>query len=425
MMKLNDIKQRISQNEFQSKLEDIYGLENYQVQKNRYLHSIERFEELYGARDVIMASAPGRSEISGNHTDHQGGQVLAASINLDVLATVAKNTNNIVSVYSDGYGSIEISLDDLNIVEEEFGTTKSIIKGVLHFLKEDGYKIGAFDAYITSDVLGGSGLSSSASFEALIGTIISALFNDNKISQVEIAIIGQKAENIYFGKPCGLMDQVACSLGNLVHIDFADKDNPKIEPIGYDFSKSGYSLCIVDTNASHADLTDDYAAIPYEMRTVAQEFGQNVLSQVSPEDFYSNIARIRGKVSDRAILRAHHYYCENVRVESQAKYLQEGNFEDFLKLVKESGDSSFKYLQNIYSIHDYNNQAVSLALALSDKILQSHGVSRVHGGGFAGTIQAFVKNDFVQEYKRQIEEIFGHDRCHVLNIRKYGGIKVL
>lgn len=424
-MNLKDIKQNIDQDIYQTKLEDIYGADNYQSQKERYLHSITRFEELYGVRDIIIASAPGRSEISGNHTDHQGGQVLAASINLDVLATVAKNDNNIVSVYSEGYGSIEISLDDLNIVEEEFQTTKSIIKGVIYFLKEDGYNIGAFDAYITSDVLGGSGLSSSASFEALIGTIISSLFNDDKISPVEIAIIGQKAENIYFGKPCGLMDQVACSLGNLVHIDFSDKDNPKIEPISYDFSKSGYSLCIVDTNASHADLTDDYASIPHEMKTVAQEFGQCILSQVNPEDFYISIARIRGKVSDRAILRAHHYYCENFRVETQSKYLQEGNIESFLRLVKESGDSSFKYLQNIYSIHDYDNQAVSLALALSEKVLQGHGVSRVHGGGFAGTIQVFVKNDFVQEYKRQIEDIFGHDRCHVLNIRKYGGIRVI
>ena len=407
-------------------LMDMYLDENkLEYQKQRYVDAISKYEALYGAGEVAIYSAPGRSEIGGNHTDHQNGEVLAASVNLDAIAIVKPLDEPVVKVVSGNYPMITVDLNDLAKKDSEEGTTLALIKGVLAGVKERGGNVGGFQTYITSDVLIGAGLSSSAAFETVIGTITSGLYNDMKISAVDIAIIGQYAENYYFGKPCGLMDQMACSVGNLVHIDFADKKNPVIDPVSCDFAKYGYSLCITDTKGSHADLTDDYAAVPAEMRAAAAVLGQELLHGVTMEQLLENSAEIRAKAGDRAYLRAIHFVNENVRVQQEVAALRAEDFEGFLKVVKASGDSSYKFLQNVYTSHDVQHQNVSIALAVSETVLGSDkGVCRVHGGGFAGTIQAFVKNDAVVEYKATMDKVFGKDACNVLKIRKYGGMKV-
>ena len=300
-----------------------------------------------------------------------------------------------------------------------------LIKGVVAGLANRGYKIGGFKAYITSDVLIGAGLSSSAAYETLIGNIVSGLYNNMSVSAEEIAIIGQFAENVYFGKPCGLMDQMACSVGNMVHVDFADINNPKVEKVTFDLNKYGYSLCITDTKGSHADLTADYAAVPEEMKKVAAFFGKEVLLGLTVDDILENIVKIREQVGDRGVLRALHFIRENERVQKEVSYLSDEDIEGFLKTVAASGNSSYKYLQNVYSNADVQHQNVSLALAISEDFLGDNGVSRVHGGGFAGTIQAFVKNDIVIEYQKIMDKVFGQGACSVLKIRKYGGMKVL
>lgn len=407
-------------------LMDIYLDENrLEYQRTRYVTAIEKFEELFGEGEASIYSAPGRSEIGGNHTDHQNGEVLAASVNLDAIAAVRARKDTLVKVVSGEYPLITVDLKELDKREEEEGTTLSLIKGVLAGIKEHGGILGGFETYITSDVLIGAGLSSSAAFETIIGTIVSGLYNDMKLSPVDIAIIGQYAENVYFGKPCGLMDQTASSVGNLVHIDFADKKNPVIEEVSCDLGMYGYSLCITDTKGSHADLTPDYAAIPAEMRAAAAVFGKEVLHGVTMEELLERAAEVREKAGDRAYLRAIHFVNENVRVQKEVEALKAGDFEAFLRMVKESGDSSYKYLQNVYTSHDIQHQNVSIALAVGDTVLGSDGVSRVHGGGFAGTIQAFVKNEAVARYKAAMDQIFGEGACNVLKIRKYGGMKVL
>ena len=419
-----ELKKQFVKGEYDNLLTDIYLDENkIEYQRERYVKAIEKFEALYGEADVEIYSAPGRSEVSGNHTDHQHGEVLAASINLDAIAIVKKN--DVVRVVSDNYDMITIALDDIEKKDEEEGTTTSLIKGVLAGLKKRGNAIGGFDAYITSEVLIGAGLSSSAAFETAIGTIVSGLYNDMKVSAVDIAIIGQYAENVYFGKPCGLMDQMACSVGSLVHIDFADKENPFIDPVSVDFDKFGYSLCITDTKGSHADLTHEYAAVPQEMRAVAAILGKEVLHGTALEDLLKNADEIREKAGDRAFLRAMHFVTENVRVQNAVAALRTEDFDGFLKMIKASGDSSFKYLQNVYTNQDVVHQNVSVALAVSESVLGSNGVCRVHGGGFAGTIQAFVKNEAVKEYKETLDKVFGEGACAVLKVRKYGGMKVL
>ena len=320
---------------------------------------------------------------------------------------------------------ITVSLEDLAVKEDLKGTTDSLIRGMLEGIRNHGGQIGGFQAYVTSDVLIGAGLSSSAAFETIIGTILSGLYNEMKLSPVDIAIIGQYAENVHFGKPSGLMDQMASSVGSLVHIDFADVAHPVIENVSCDLAKYGYSLCITDTKGSHADLTPDYAAVPAEMRSVAAIFGQELLHGITFDQLLSHASEIREKAGDRAYLRAIHFVTENVRVQEEVKALQEENFDTFLKTVKASGDSSFKYLQNVYTSRDLSHQNVSVALAVSDAVLGENGVSRVHGGGFAGTIQAFVKNEAVPEYKAALDAVFGEGSCSVLMIRKYGGMKVL
>ena len=311
------------------------------------------------------------------------------------------------------------------LFRSEEGTSAGLIRGVAARLKEEGYEIGGFEAYVTSDVLNGAGMSSSAAFEVLIGNILSGLYNEGKISPVLIAQAGQYAENVFFGKPCGLMDQMASSVGNLIFIDFADVKNPVIKKVNVNFEDFNHSLCIVDTKGSHADLTDEYAAIPEEMKRVAAYFGKEILKQVDKNEFYTNIPEIRKVAGDRAVLRAMHWFEETDRVIDQVNALEEENFEEFKKLIKSSGDSSFKYLQNVYSVKNLSRQEMAVGLALSDVILKGKGVSRVHGGGFAGTIQAFVPNDIVDIYKKNMEDIFGEDACHVLKSRRYGGMKVL
>lgn len=427
MVKTSVLKEQLAQGKFEKTLLDIYVDESkIAYQTERYLKAVEKYEQLYGEGEAAVYSAPGRSEVGGNHTDHQHGEILAASINLDAIAIVKKLEEPIVRVVSDGYKEIVIDVNDLSLKEEEKETTKALIKGVLAGAKERGYQIGGFQGYMTSDVLIGAGLSSSAAFETLIGTIISYLYNDGTMDPVVNAMIGQYAENVYFGKPCGLMDQMACSVGNLVHVDFADPAAPVVEKVDFDLNAYGYSLCITDTKGSHADLTADYAAVPAEMKSVAAFFGKDVLLEVTMEDVLGNISAIREKCGDRAVLRALHFICENGRVRKEVAALKEGKIEAFLAAVKASGDSSYKYLQNVYSDHDITHQNVSLALAVSEIALEGGaGVSRVHGGGFAGTIQAFVKDEHVAEYMDEMNQIFGEGACSVLKIRKYGGIKVV
>ena len=392
--------------------------------KQRYVEAIKCFEALYGEGEVCIFSAPGRSEIGGNHTDHQHGEVLAASINKDCIAVVRATDDDMVKVVSDGYSMITVSAENLDKQESEEGTTLSLIKGVMFAMKERGYKLGGFEAYITSDVLIGAGLSSSAAFETLIGTVISGLYNEMRISPIEIAIIGQFAENVYFGKPSGLMDQMASSVGSLVHIDFQNPKSPVVEKVEFDFDKQGYSLCITDTNGSHADLTPEYAAVTVEMRAVAAMFGKEVLRDVDKTEVFANAGKIREKLGDRAFLRTLHFMEENVRVQKQVQALKDNQIDEFLKWIKSSGDSSYKYLQNVYTTQDITHQNVSVALAVSDVLLGEKGVSRVHGGGFAGTIQAFVPNEAVEAYKEGMDSIFGEGACDVLKVRKFGGIRV-
>ena len=426
MEKVETFIKQFENNELNERLIDIYvDKDKLSNQKSRYIEALKEYQKLFGDEAEAIFSAPGRSEIGGNHTDHQHGEVLAASINDDAIAIVSRNDSNEVNILSKGYEMITVSLDELAKKDNEEGTTVSLIRGVLSKTKENGHNIGGFNAYITSNVLSGSGLSSSAAFETLIGTILSGLFNDMSISAIEIAIIGQYAENVYFGKPCGLMDQMACSVGSLCHIDFADPSEPVVEKITFDLDNAGYSLCITDTKGSHADLTPDYAAVPAEMKSVAACFDKEVLHEVPEEDVLSHASYIREKCGDRAFLRAIHFYEENKRVKKEVKALTDNDIKEFLTTVKNSGDSSYKYLQNVYTNHQVDKQNMSIALMLSEMALGDNGVARVHGGGFAGTIQAFVKNDAVAEYKTKMDEIFGEGSCNVLKIRKYGGIKVM
>ncbi|MBR4914020.1 MAG: galactokinase [Clostridiales bacterium] len=406
---------------------DIYCTdEAASLQAERYAAALNSFNEAFGGIEVqAIFSAPGRTEVGGNHTDHQHGEVLAASINKDAIAFTAPTGDDKVRILAEGFGMTNIDLSDLELREDEKGSTPALIRGVLRGLKDNGYKLGGFNAYITSDVLIGAGLSSSAAFETLIGTIVSGLFNGGAIDPVTIAKIGQFAENVYFGKPCGLMDQMACSVGNLVHIDFKDPANPKVDKVGFDFSKTDYVLCITDTKGSHADLTDEYAAVPAEMKKIASLLGYDVLRPVSLDDIINNIAMLREKAGDRAVLRAIHFVNETRRAGSEADALNNNNLDGFIELVKQSGDSSFKYLQNVYSNKDVTAQNVSLALAISESVLGPDEASRVHGGGFAGTIQAFVKKDNARMYQETMDKVFGEGSCEILSIRKYGGIRVL
>lgn len=425
MKKASLIIQDIQNNVYNDTFLDIYvDQEQLEHQKLRYVQAIEKFIDLYGDQEVSIYSTPGRSEVCGNHTDHQHGEVLAAAINLDIIAVVAKDDTKI-KILSDDYDIEAIHIDDLTLRENEKESSEGLIRGILARFQQLQHKIGGFVGYMTSDVLQGSGLSSSAAFEVMIGTILSGMYNDMKVDPVTIAKIGQYSENVYFGKPCGLMDQCACSVGSLIHIDFKDNENPIVEKINVDFPRFHHSLCIVDVHASHADLTEDYASIPEELKEVDHFFHQEYLRDVDEKEFYEHLTEVREAVNDRAVLRAIHVFKENKRVQQAVQSLKQEDFDTFKTIVKASGESSFKYLQNIYSNHYVGQQAVSLALALSENLLGTHGVCRVHGGGFAGTIQAFVEDDYVEAYKQGIEKYFGEGSCHILKIRKYGGMKVI
>lgn len=424
-MKASRLKQEFIAKKYDEKLTDLYeDTSLLEYQRERYGKAIDRFISLYGDEEVSVYSAAGRSEVGGNHTDHQHGCVLAASINLDGIGIVSRQEGK-VKIVSDSFDIREIDLNDLEKRKEEEGTSEGLVRGVLYKLKEEGYSIGGFKAFITSDVLMGAGLSSSASFETMIGTIEDGLYNAMSIDMVTIAKIGQFAENVYFGKPCGLMDQCACAVGGLISIDFKDTAKPVVQTVNVDFSSFHHSLCIVDTKGSHADLTQEYAAIPEEMKKVARYFSKEVLREVKEEEFYAHIADIREQCGDRAVLRAYHFFEENARVSRLVDALQKGDFSAFRQLIQESGNSSYKYLQNVFAASDPQHQAVSIGIGLSEKLLGTHGVVRVHGGGFAGTIQAFVEDDYVDTYKEGIEKVFGKGSCHVLKVRKYGGCRVI
>ena len=382
------------------------------------------FAATFGGAPERYFSAPGRTKIGGNHTDHQRGRVLAGAVNLDTVAAVRTNGTNIIRIQSKGYPMSVVDLANLEPVETEINATPALIRGVAARFAQLGCKVAGFDAYCESTVLPGSGLSSSAAYEVLIGTIINHLFFSGKASQPEIAMIGQYAENVFFGKPCGLMDQTASAVGNLVTIDFFDRDNPVIEPVNFDFASCGHALCIIDSGADHADLTEEYAAIPGEIKAVAAYFGKEVLTQIDENEFFANIPALRQACGDRAVMRCIHFYQENARVPLQVAALREGNFDRFLALVKQSGYSSYMYLQNVIPAGYKAHQDVAVALGLCEHFLGGRGAYRVHGGGFAGTIQAFVPFDILDTFVAGMDGILGSGACHVLRIRSQGGVEM-
>jgi galactokinase len=392
---------------------------------NRIAQTLKSFAGRYGeGRGPRLFSAPGRTEIGGNHTDHQHGRVLAAAINLDILCAAAKNSDNVIRIKSHGFKEDIIELAGLEPQNRETEKAASLIRGVAARFQQLGYRIGGFDAYTVSDVLKGSGLSSSAAFEVAIGTMLSHLYNGGGVDAVTIAQIGQYAENVYFGKPCGLMDQAASSVGGFVAFDFKDPANPVVEPVAFDFASCGHSLCIVDTKGSHADLTGDYAAVAAEMKATAAFFGKEYLREVDEADFYEKLGELREALGERPLLRAMHFFGDNARVPKQVEALKNGDFEEFKRLIIESGRSSRDMLQNVFSTKSPVEQGLSLALSLSERLLAGKGAWRVHGGGFAGTIQAFVPNGMLESYRESIESVFGAGSCHVLSIRPFGGVMV-
>ena len=404
----------------------VYKQEAFAENYKRYLKVAEDFEAVYGnsaEREVSLFSAPGRSEIGGNHTDHNHGLVLAAGISLDAIAVASKNDEGIIRVKSAGYPMDVVNCNELEPDENEFGKSQAIVRGIVARFTQLGYKVGGFDATTSSQVLSGSGLSSSAAFEVLVGTILNYLYNDGKVPMPEIAKISQYSENVYFGKPCGLLDQMACAVGGFVSIDFEDTSAPVINAIDFDFAKSGHSLVIVDTKGSHSNLTDDYAAVRSEMESVAEFFGKKVLREIEKKDVIENAAALSKKLGERAVLRALHFFGENEKVVAQTDALLKNDFEAFKSLIIASGRSSYMYNQNVYTCKEPLNQPLSLALCVSEQILSGKGAWRVHGGGFAGTIQAFVPDALVGEYTDAMKSIFGDDSCYVLSIRK-GGTRI-
>jgi len=425
-MKIEEIKRKLTQDGFLPMFETLYGTkkEVLAAQKARFEKAVERFEELYpGREDISLFSAPGRTEIGGNHTDHQHGCVLAAAVQLDVIGVVAFHEDGVIRVCSEGYRPFTVDLSDFAVQEGEKGSA-AIVRGIVSRFAALGAKVGGFDVYCTSDVLSGSGISSSAAFETFIGTIIDTHYNAGKAGAVEIAKIGQYAENVYFGKKCGLMDQMASSVGGLVFIDFGDTEAPIIEPFAFDFEQAGYCICVTDTGGNHVNLTPDYVAVREEMESVAAYFGKEYLRQADEEEFYRELPKLRGTCSDRALLRAVHFFGDNRRAREEAEALRDGNVEKFLSLVQESGDSSEAFLQNLYSTSAPTEQAIPLGVMVSKRVLAGKGAVRVHGGGFAGTIQAFVPLELTEAYVKEMERVFGEGACYVFRIRPVGGAEV-
>lgn len=394
-------------------------------QTKRYQNLLQQFSKVFPERrNVEIFSAPGRTEIGGNHTDHNAGRILAAAVDLDIIAAVAPNNSDYIHVRSEGYPDSIVQLSELDMVESEKYSATALVRGVCSRFRQLGLSIGGFDAVATSRVPKGSGLSSSAAFEVLIATVLNHLFNQDRIDRVLLAQISQYAENQYFGKPCGLMDQTTSAVGGFVTIDFKDFEKPLVKKVAYDFSASGYSLVIVDTGGDHADLNFEYEALEHEMKSVARALGGEVLREFSEEEVFDKLDDLRHKVSDRAILRAIHFYRDDRRVVDQVSALEQGDFPRFLELIIESGESSWMLCQNCYSTHSVHRQGITIALAASEALLKGRGAWRVHGGGFAGTIQAFVPNEMLPLYIRKIERVFGKGSCHTVRVRPDGAGKV-
>ena len=427
MAKINALIEKIA-NGKNPLFQELYGVNELVLneQSDRYASLMNEFQKVYGTDDVALFSSPGRTEIGGNHTDHNYGRVLAGAVNLDMIAVAATNGTNVIRIKSSGYPEFQVDLSELVIDESQFYTSSSIVKGIGARMKQLGYEIGGFDACIDGRVPKGSGLSSSASFEVLIGAVINHLFNDGKMSAVENGIIGQWSENNYFGKPCGLMDQTACSVGGLITIDFKDPSKPIVKEVDFDFVSTGFALVITDVGGGHDDAASqaEYASLPTEMKAVAAVLGAKVLREVTLEQIVEKIPEIRKVTGDRAILRAYHFQGDNQRVVEQVAALENNDFHAFLKMVVESGYSSYMYNQNIFDVVHKDDQVVSLALALSEMVLKGKGAWRVHGGGFGGTIQAFVPQDLLDQYVETLEHVYGNGSCHKLFIRAKGSIKL-
>ena len=422
-----ELRKYIKSGELDAILSELYGEEKLSASRSRYLDAVKEFEKLYGDdREVSVFSIPGRSELSGNHTDHNGGKVIAASVDLDVLAVASACAGSVIRVTSEGYDEDCVDFDVFDFPSEEnYGSSAAIIAGVVAGIKANGGRVGGFDAYTTSSVPAGSGLSSSAAFENTVGTVINHFYNGGNIDPVTVAKISQYAENEFFGKPCGLMDQIACSVGGVVAIDFANAKNPIIEKISAD-ALADFSLCIVSTGGSHADLTDDFAAVPAEMKSVAAHFNKKLLCEISRDELVGEINELRAEVGDRAILRALHFFDENCRVDEAARALKENNADEFLRLVIASGRSSFCYLQNVFSTRSTREQGVSLALCVAESILKDKRAAwRVHGGGFAGTIQAFVPTELTPIFREKMDAVLGAGACKILKIRNHGAEKII
>ena len=426
-MKTAELKAALLGGKFDERLTFIYGESALEMQKARYAAAVDAFESMYGTdRDAALYSVAGRSELSGNHTDHNHGCVVAASIDLDIIAVAAPSTTDLICVKSEGFPEDIVNIDEFTSPRAcPKGHSDELIAGMVAGFRKEGYRVGGFDAYTTSNVLKGSGISSSAAFEDMIGNILNHLYNDGKVDNVEIAKLAQYAENQFFGKPCGLMDQVACAVGGIVAIDFNDPSSPIIEKIDCDLTAAGYNLCITNTGGNHADLTDDYASVPAEMNSIAAYFGKSFLRDVCEADVIASIPVLREKFGDRAVMRALHFFSENRRVADQKVALKNGDLERFFEGVLASGRSSFCYLQNVYTTKNITEQGVSLALCLSERLLSGKRAAwRVHGGGFAGTIQAFVPTAEVEAYRTAMNAALGKDRCMVLRIRPVGAVKI-
>lgn len=417
---------RLRQGCMDGALRTLYGAEHLEEARARCASVLEGYAGAFGERPSALFSAPGRTELGGNHTDHERGRVLAASVDLDILAAAAPNGSGLLRVQSQGYPLITVDLRELTPRPEEANTSAALIRGVAARMKELGCPLdgAGADAYLVSSVPGGSGLSSSAAFEVLIGTMLSHLFWGGRCSALEIARIGQYAENVFFGKPCGLMDQAASSVGGVVAIDFRDKDCPAVEEIALDLAAAGYALCVLDSGADHADLTGEYAAVTGELGAVCRYFGKEVLREVPEEDFLAALPGVRAAAGDRAVLRAFHIYEENRRAAAEARALRDGRFEEFLRLVRESGRSSAMYLQNVVPTGQTSRQELMVAIALAERILEGRGAVRVHGGGFAGTAQAFVPLDLLDTFRRRVESVLGPGSCHAVSIRPVGGVRL-
>ena len=422
-MNITEVKANIKNGAYDNSFSMLYG--DVSAARARYLKACESFEGIFSEKEGIrLFSAPGRTEVGGNHTDHQHGCVLAGGVNLDVIAVTAPNNDGKVRIKSEGYDMDVIDITELEKNTAEHGRASALIRGVLSRFKELGADISGFNAYTTSNVLKGSGLSSSAAFEVLVGNIVNGMFFNNKADEITIAKIGQYAEREYFGKPCGLLDQMASSLGGFTYADFFNPAEPITEKINLDIHSFGYTLCVVDAGGNHANLTQDYADITIECKEISNKLGVDFLRDADQNRFYNSIAELRRACGDRAVLRAFHFFNENDRVEKQKAALKAGDFEGFLKLVNESGESSYDYLQNLYSNSAVSEQGLPLAIALTKKFLNGKGACRVHGGGFAGTIQCYIPSELLADYKKTIEAVFGENSCCVLNIRPVGGYEI-